>query len=428
MIMTTPIGTTKWRNHNQIFGIKDLDRLGHIYAIGKTGVGKSTLLTNMAISDIISGKGFALIEPHGDVCKSILDYIPDSRIKDVIYIDPSDERNPIPYNFLGGINPGDYHLAVSGLISTFKKIWADSWGPRLEHILRYTLHSLIRFPEGTLLDIQTILTDTTFRNKVLMHVSDQEIIDFWYKEYEKYSPSFRSEAISPILNKTGVFLSCKPIRLMVGHKNRSFDMQDVLDNSKILIINLSKGKIGDDASTLLGSMFINSIQIAAMARAKKESSSRTPFYLYVDEAHSFLSLAFIDILSEARKYGLGLYLTNQYIEQLDERIRRAIFGNVGTLISFRVGASDAEILAKEFYPEFDQTDLINLPRYTIYLKLMIDGTTSRPFSATTNSMTGTRFDNGNKIIEHCRRIYSLLPRITNKNGSDETTLRLFEID
>ena len=379
----TPIGITNFRNAQQPFGIKDTDRLGHIYAIGKTGVGKSTLLLNMAISDIEKGKGICIIDPHGDLAETVLQHIPHERIDDVIYFNPKDLEFPIAFNPLKGVHPNHYHLVASGLISTFKKIWVDSWGPRLEYILRFSLLTLLEYPDATLLDIQPLLTDLYFRTRVLAYVSNPHIMSFWKNEFDKYSPALKAEAITPILNKTGVFLTSLPLRNIVGQKVRSFNMQQVLDEGKILIVNLSKGELGEDVSSILGSIIVTSIQLAALFRATQHEQIRKPFYLYVDEMHSFVSLSFADILAEARKYRLSLFLTHQYIEQLHEKIRSAIFGNVGTLISFRIGAEDAAYLAKEFHPIFSEDDFVTLPRYAMYIKLMIDGATCQPFSAVT---------------------------------------------
>ena len=377
----TPIGITNYRNTNQKFGIKDKDRLQHIYCIGKSGVGKSTLLTNMAISDIQRGNGLCIIDPHGDLAQDLLNYIPKGRLGDVVYFNPKDLEYPIAFNPLKGINPNYHHLVASGLIATMKKIWSDSWGPRMEHILRFTLLTLLCCPDATLLDIQPLLTNIEFRTKALGYVTDIHIRSFWENEFERYTPSLRAEAISPILNKTGLFLASLPLRNTVGQKTRGFRIQEIMDKKKILICNLSKGELGEDASALLGSIIITSIQHAALFRSRQQESTRTPFYLYIDEMHSFVTLAFAGMLAEGRKYGLSLFLAHQYIEQLDERIRASIFGNVGTMIAFRVGATDAEYLAKEFFPVFSEEDLVNLPRYSMYLKLMIDGTTSQAFSA-----------------------------------------------
>lgn len=379
----TPIGITNYRNTNQRFGIKDADRLGHIYVIGKTGVGKSTLLKSMAMSDIRRGNGICVLDPHGDIATDILKHIPAWRKQDVIYFNPKDIDNPVAFNPLKGVHPKYHHLVVSTLVSTFKKIWADSWGPRMEYILRYVLLTLLCVPDATLLDIQPLLTDEQYRAKALIHVKEEHILSYWDNEYGKYSKNFRMEAISPILNKTGLFQASVPLRATVGQKTRGFRMQEVMDKKKILICNLSKGELGEDASALLGSMILTTIQHAALYRARLAPEDRVPFYCYIDEMHSFVTLSFIGILGESRKYGLSLFLAHQYIEQLDERIRAAIFGNVGTIISFRLGAVDAEYVAKEFYPVFDQQDLVNLPRFSIYLKLMIDGATSAPFSALT---------------------------------------------
>lgn len=379
----TPIGKVNFRNDNRIFGIKDKDRLGHIYCVGKTGTGKSTLLLNMAISDMNRGKGICVIDPHSDLSNTLLDYVPHERVTEVIYFNPADTQYPIVFNPIRNIHSEYHHLVCSGLLSTFKKIWADSWGPRLEYILRFSLLTLLEYQNGTLLDIQPLLTDKEFRNNILSFIKDRNILDFWYKEFDKYSPKFQSEATSPILNKIGVFSSSKILRSVVGQKKKGVNFQRILDEGKILIVNLGKGKLGEDVSALLGSMLVNAIQLEALYRARTEEQSRKPFYLYVDECHSFITNSFADILAESRKYGLGLFLANQYIEQLKEEIRSAIFGNVGTLISFRIGATDAEYLAKEFFPIFNEEDLVSLPRYTMYIKLLIDGATSSPFSAKT---------------------------------------------
>ena len=379
----TPIGITNYRNTNHRFGIKDKDRLQHIYVIGKSGTGKSTLLENMAISDIDRGNGLCLIDPHGDIATDILNYIPKGRIQDLIYFNATDLEHPIAFNPLKGIHPKYHDLVASGLVSTFKKIWSESWGPRMEYILRFALLTLLSMPDATLLDIQPLLTDADFRERALSYSTEDPILSFWHNEFERYAPRLRAEMISPILNKTGLFITSTSLRKIVGQKTNSFRLQQVLDKRKILIVNLSKGQIGEEASSLLGAMLVNAIQLAALHRAAQAEDTRKPFYLYIDECHSFVTLSFANILAEARKYGLSLFLAHQYIEQLDERVRAAIFGNVGTMIAFRVGATDAEHLAKEFYPVFTENDFVHLPRYTMYLKLMIDGTTSQPFSAVT---------------------------------------------
>lgn len=379
----TPIGITNYRNTNQRFGIKDKDRLQHIYCIGKSGTGKSTLLKNIAMSDVRRGNGLCVIDPHGNVARELIQHIPEQRKDDLIYFDATDNINPIPFNPLKGVHPRYHHLVTSGLIGAFKKIWHESWGPRMEYILRYSLLTLLVVPDATLLDIKPLLTDKEYRTRALQYVTEKHVRDYWLKEFDKYPPQLRNDAISPVLNKAGLFSTCTPLRNIVGQKTRGIRLQRVLDNSKILICNFSKGEIGEDASTILGSIVVTSIQLAALYRASQAEHTRKPFYLYIDECHSFITLSFSDILAESRKYALSLFLCHQYLEQLDDRIRSAIFGNVGTLISFRIGATDAEYLANEFKPVFDAIDLVRLPRYAMYIKLMIDGTTSQPFSATT---------------------------------------------
>jgi hypothetical protein len=410
----TPIGSTNFRNDKKPFGIKDADRMNHIYVIGKTGTGKSTLLFNMAISDIQWGNGICLIDPHGDIAEKILDYVPNERINDLIYFNPADESYVTAFNPLDNVPPDQTHLVVAGLIATFKKIWIDSWGPRLEYILRYALLTLCNYPDATLLDIQPLLTNYDFRRRVLSYCSDQYLLSFWYNEFDKYPPQLKAEAISPILNKTGLFVAITQLRNVIGQSTSSFQIQDVMDNQKILICNLAKGKLGEDASTLLGSMMVNAIQLAALARASQQEEQRKPFYLYVDEMHSFVSLSFADILAEARKYRLSLFMAHQYIEQVNEKIRHAIFGNVGTMIIFRVGAEDAKHLVQEVQPIFNEEDMINLPRYAMYLKLMIDGATSKPFSATTTPLPTPIHSHRAEIIQHSREAFGTEKEIIEK--------------
>ncbi len=377
----TYIGETNYRNLNYRFGIKDNDRFGHIYCIGKTGVGKSTLLKNMALSDIERGNGLCIIDPHGDIATEILDCIPEHRLEDVVYFNPKDLANPIPFNPLKAVHPNYHHLVASGIVSALKKVWADSWGPRMEYILKNSLLTLLCYPDATLLDIQPLLTDAAYRAFILEYVEDAPLKRFWLTEYDKYNRTFQMEVISPILNKVGVFATSLPLRNTVGQKSKGIRLQEIMDGKKILIANLSKGELGEDTSTLLGCILITSIQLAALHRARQEIYKRVPFYLYIDEMHSFVTLSFADILAEARKYRLSLFMAHQYVGQLNERIRTAIFGNVGTIIAFRVGANDAHFLEQEFEPVFSKEDLINLPKYSMYIKLMIDGATSRPFSA-----------------------------------------------
>ena len=402
----TFFAVTNYRDIRRKFGIKEKNRRGHIYIVGKTGTGKSTLIQNMVISDVNDGNGLALIDPHGDLSDNVLSFVPKRRIKDVIYFNPGDIEYPIAFNPLESVHPDQHHLVASGLISVFKKIWSEFWGPRLEHILRNSILTLLERPNSTILDIPKLLTDKDFRGEVIWKVKNQQVREFWFSEFEKYSTYLKTEAVSPILNKMGQFLTSFPLRNIVGQKDNTFDLRKAMDEGKILIVNLAKGKIGEDNCSLLGSMIVTKIWLSALSRANMPEGKRRSFYLYVDEIHSFLTLSFADILSEARKYGLHMTLAHQYIDQLDEKVRGAIFGNVGTVISFRVGIDDAEHLAKQFYPIFNQNDLINLPNYHIYLKLMIDGATSQPFNAITLPPPEKVRSYEKEIIKLCREKYS----------------------
>jgi len=377
----TPFAVTTFRNRERVFGIKTDDRRRHVYIIGKTGMGKTTLIENMVYSDIVAGHGVCYIDPHGDTAEKMLSWIPANRINDVIYFNPADIENPISFNVLEKVAPEYRHLIASGLIGVFKKLWADSWGPRLEYLLRNAILALLEFPDSTLLGINRLLVDKEYRNKVVAKVQDPVIRAFWTEEYAKYGPQFQVEAISPIQNKIGQFLSTALIRNIVGQVQSSIDLRKAMDEGKILILNLSKGRIGEDSSALLGSMMVTKIQLAAMSRVDVPEEQRKDFYLYVDEFQNFATDSFANILSEARKYRLNLTIAHQYIEQLGEVVQPAVFGNVGTLICFRIGAADAEFLEKEFAPDLTQEDLVNLPKFHIYLKLMIDGVASEPFSA-----------------------------------------------
>jgi CxxC-x17-CxxC domain-containing protein len=379
----TSFAETDYRNQSVKFGIKTDDRRRHMYVIGKTGMGKSTLLENMIIQDIQAGRGVCVVDPHGELVEKIINFIPSSRVNDVVYFNPADLEYPIAFNFLEKVGPEQRHLVVSGLIGVFKKIWADSWGPRLEYVLHHAISALLEYPGSTLLGIMRILTDKNFRNRVVDKISDPVVRSFWIDEYSKYPDRFQAEAIAPIQNKVGRFLSSSLIRNMVGQVQSSFDVREIMDNQKILLINLAKGRVGEDNSALLGAMLITKIQLAAMSRIDTPENERKDFYLYVDEFQNFATESFANILSEARKYRLNLIIAHQYIEQVEEEIAAAVFGNVGTIIAFRVGATDAEYLEKEFFPIFVQENLVNLPKFQIYLKLMIDGVASEAFSART---------------------------------------------
>jgi type IV secretory pathway TraG/TraD family ATPase VirD4 len=371
------------RGHKQRFGIKRKDRRYHMYVMGKTGMGKSTMLLNLIKQDLLTGEGLAVLDPHGDLAEKIIAMMPDSRLEDLIYLDATNTKNAVYFNPLEITDRNQAALTVSSLVSVFKKIWVDSWGPRMEYILRNSLSTLAEFKTASLLDLQRMLQDDKFRRRLVERIKSPEIKSFWLKEFAEYPVRMQAEALSPIQNKIGQFLNNNVIKKIVGRRQSSFNLRDVMDNRKVLIVNLSKGKIGEDSASLLGSMLITKLALAALSRQDMKEDNRKDFYLYADEFQSFATIGFIDILSEARKYRLNLILANQYLHQIDERIRRAIFGNIGTIITFRTGSEDAKVLAQEYYPVFNQSDLVNLPAYGIYLKLMIDGQTSKAFSADT---------------------------------------------
>jgi len=397
---------TNFRNERRRFGIKTDDRRRHMYLIGKTGMGKSVTLENMIFADIQAGHGVAVVDPHGDLAEKVLDFIPSSRINDVIYFNPADIDYPIAFNILEKVDPHYRHLVASGLIGVFKKIWADSWGPRLEYVLRNAILALLDYPDSTLLGINRMFIDKEYRKKVIAKIQDPVVKAFWAEEYAKYSQQFAVEAVAPIQNKVGQFLSTSLIRNVVGQVKSTIDIREIMDKGRILILNLAKGRIGEDASGLMGAMMITKIQLAAMSRVDIPENERKDFYLYVDEFQNFATESFANILSEARKYRLNLILAHQYIEQLNEVVRPAVFGNVGTIIVYRVGAADAEELVKEFTPRFTEEDLVNLPKYNVYIKLMIDGVASDPFSAVTLGPVYQNFGNREKIIAVSRERYA----------------------
>lgn len=382
----TYFAVTDRRSKRIPFGIKAEDRTRHMYIIGKTGMGKSTLIENMAVQDIKNGEGFAFIDPHGKSAALLLDYIPPERIKDVIYFAPFDMDNPISFNIMEDIGADKRHLVANGLMSVFKKIWVDVWSARMEYILANVLLALLEYPESTLLGVNSMLADKAYRKKVVDNIKDPGVKAFWEQEYAKYSERYTQEATPAIQNKIGQFTSNPLIRNIIGQKHSSFDLRKMMDERKILIVNLSKGQVGEGNANLLGAMLITKIYLSAMSRAELHESElkKLPnFYLYVDEFQSFANESFANILSEARKYKLSLIMAHQYIEQMSEEVTAAVFGNVGTQVMFRVGATDAEHLEKEYAPVFTAEDMVNLGFTQIYLKLMIDGVASNPFSATT---------------------------------------------
>jgi hypothetical protein len=379
----TYIAETNYRNIKKPFGIKQADRRAHMYMIGKTGTGKSTLLQSMIRQDMANGQGLALLDPHGDLVDGVLRSVPQSRRDDLIYFNVPDLRTILSFNPLECVPVEKRGLAASGLLDAFKKIWADSWGPRLEHILRNAFLALLDQREATLADVLRLLSDGAFRREAAARIYSSQVREFWLREYENYPAHFRTEAIAPIQNKVGAFLAHPVLNRILGGEKSSFDLRRVMDERKILLGNLAKGKIGEDAATLLGALLVASLGVAALSRAEQTESKRRDFFLYLDEFQNFTTLSLANMLSELRKYRVGLILAHQYLSQIEPAVRDAIIGNAGTIISFRLGLADAEILGKEFYPEFSMHDLVSLPNYHVYLKLMIDGVASRSFSAET---------------------------------------------
>lgn len=379
----TELGVTSFRNEHKPFGIKRLDRRHHMYIIGKTGSGKSTLLENMIQQDCWQDEGLAVFDPHGDFVEHLRERIPDKRRDDVIYLNVPDPYCMFGFNPLDSVAPEKRSLAASGMLEAFKKIWDKTWGPRLEHILRNTLLTLLDQPRANLGDIRRIFFDEQFRRMAIANSKNQEVRDFWLKEYASWSPRYRSESIAPILNKIGAFLADPTLYRLLTQPKHSIDFRKVMDEGKILLVNLAKGRIGSDASTLLGALLVSKIGIAALSRAEIPEAQRRDFYLYLDEFQNFTTLSMAGMLSELRKYRLNIIAAHQYLGQIEPEVREAILGNVGTIVAFRIGLIDAKILEKEFHPEFNEYDLINLPNFNVYIKLMIDGKGGKPFSAET---------------------------------------------
>jgi len=407
----TYFAKTNFRSSNDIFGIKRKDRRQHMYILGKSGTGKSVLLSNLIVQNIQNGEGVCVVDPHGELVEEILHLIPEHRKKDVIYFNPADTDFHIGFNVIQLDDPKYKHLVASGLMGIFTKIWANAWSSRMEYILNNAILALLDTPGTTLLGIPRLLVDKDYRQMIIGNLKDPVVKSFWVHEYEQWREQFRNEAIAPIQNKVGQFLSTSIIRNVVGQPKSTIDIFKIMNEGKIFLVNVSKGRIGEDNSALLGGMIITKIQLAAMERVRIPEDERKDFYLYVDEFQNFATDSFANILSEARKYRLNLTIAHQYTAQIDNKegnVKDAVFGNVGTMIIFRVGADDADFLEKEFEPEFTAQDLVSLPNYNIYLKLMIDGITSRPFSATTLPPMKIDPSSGVKdsIIESSRKLYT----------------------
>lgn len=376
-------GETNGRLPHKTFGIRQRDRLSHMYVIGKTGVGKTTLLETLAREDIYAGRGLCVIDPHGDLAHRLVSQVPPTRTHDLVYLNAPDIAQPYGYNPLRQVRRDRVPLAVSGLMEAFKKLWDEAWGVRMEHVLRNALFALIEAGDATLPDILRILTDKTYRRQVADRLKNDQVKAFWTKEFKEYNPRYRQEAIAPIQNKVGAFLADPRLYRIFTAPPIDLHFRRLMDEGKILIVNLSKGLLGDDSATLLGALLVTTIGLAALSRADEDASARPPFFLYIDEFQSFTTLSVANMVSELRKFGVGLVLANQHLHQLEPDVRHAVLGNAGTLIAFRTGPEDAHFLAREFKGYFTEHDLMSIGNYEVYLRLMIDGVPSAPFSART---------------------------------------------
>jgi type IV secretory pathway TraG/TraD family ATPase VirD4 len=374
---------TNGRQPHRTFGIKQGDRASHVYVIGKTGAGKSTLLEILAMQDVQQGRGLCLIDPHGDLAERLIASIPEHRQSDLIYLNAPDIGQPYGYNPLRRVHPSRIPLAVSGLLEAFKKLWDEAWGVRMEHVLRNTLFALIEAGDATLPDILRMLTEDRFRAEVIRKVKNEQVREFWTVEFKGYNPRYRQEMIAPIQNKVGAFLADPVLRRILTATPIDLRFRAIMDEAKILVVNLAKGRLGEDSANLLGALLVTTVGLAAMSRSDATEGARRAFYVYIDEFQSFTTLSVASMISELRKFGVALTLAHQHLQQLEPDVRHAVLGNAGTLIAFRLGVEDAALIGREFEPAFEPLDLLNLPNHHIYLKLMIDGEPSRPFSATT---------------------------------------------
>ncbi len=400
-------GITNFRGINYQFGLMRADRGRHIYIIGQTGTGKSGLLELFALSDVYHNQGYAIVDPHGDFAVNNLRFVPAHRAEDVVYFNPADTAFPLGFNPMEVNDPNMKNNTSSEIIGVLKRMFGDSWGPRLEYILRYTILALLDYPNATLLDVTPMLTDKKFRKNVLTHCKDTVVLNFWNIEFASWNDKFASEAVAPVLNKVGAFTANPIIRNIIGQPKSTFDIRSLMDEGKILIVNLSKGLIGEDNASILGAFLITKIQLAAMSRANIPNiEDRRPFYLYVDEFQNFATDSFATILSEARKYGLNLTVANQYVSQMDDTVRDAVFGNVGTMISFRVSGDDSAILAKPFTPQFEPDDLLQMANRHFIINMVIGGEKAQAFSAKTLALPPIQSDNSSVILANSRRNYS----------------------
>lgn len=383
----TKLGRTNTSRNDRVFGIRLRDRRSHIAIVGKTGTGKSVLLQNVVLQDIDAGRGCALFDPHGDLVRAVTPHIPDGREADVVLLDATNPELQYRFNPFAGVPADSRALAAAGLVEVFKKIWVDDWGPRLEHLLRHVVFTLLERPDSSLADIPPLVADRSFRSQVIANIEDPVVKAFWTSEFEKYSPAFRAVVVAPLQNKIGALLTDPTLRRILTEPGEALDLRRIMDESKILLVNLDKGRIGEGPSSTLGSFLVSHLALSAVARSDTPENERSDFAIVLDEFQTFTTLSVATMLAELRKFRVGMVMANQHISQLDPAIRDAVFGNAGTLISFRVGGADGAFLAREFAPVFSAEDLISLPRYNIYIRLLIDGDASRPFSATTLAPT-----------------------------------------
>ncbi|KRQ16577.1 type IV secretory system conjugative DNA transfer family protein [Bradyrhizobium manausense] len=379
----THFARTDFHGHERVFGIKNEDRFSHIYIIGKTGTGKSTLMETMALQDIVRGHGLALIDPHGDLVERIVAQVPARRASDVIYLNAGDPSQPYGYNPLRRVREDRIALAASGFIEVFRKMWPEAWGVRMEHILRNVLMALLEQPHATMHDVLRVLSDRKFRTEIAHKLKNETVRAFFLNEFERFSFGYRADGTAPIQNKVGAFLADPVLNQLLTAPKHDLHVRQIMDEGRVLLVNLAKGRIGEDSSSLLGGLLVTTIGLAAFSRAELPAHERRDFYIYVDEFQNFTTLAVANMFAELRKYRVGFTVAHQYLHQLEPDVRHAVLGNAGTIISFRVGSEDATYLAREFQERLEEIDVLQLPNYRIYLKLMIDGTPSRPFSAVT---------------------------------------------
>lgn len=373
------IGELNFHNDRRRFGIKQADRLSHLYMIGKTGVGKSTLIEALAAQDVSAGRGFAVIDPHGDLAERMREIMVRSG-RPFVYLDAADALQPYGYNPLRRVRDDKVPLAVAGLLEALKKLWPDAWGVRMEHVLRNSLYVLIERDDSVLPDVLRLYADKTFRREVMLRARNPQVRSFWQNEFEQYPERLRAEIVAPIQNKLGALLTDPRLYRILVSPEKPIRFRSVMDEGSAIIVNLAKGRLGEDSANVLGGLLVSTIALAALSRSGSPVDARRSFFLYVDEFQTFTTLAFVNMMSELRKYGVGLTLAHQHLHQLDDDVRHAVLGNAGSLITFRVGPEDASVLARHFQPTFDVLDLLNLPNYDFYLKLMIDGTPSKAFS------------------------------------------------